>query len=85
LRVQEKTVAAWRRGCCAYGIKGAPRPKPTGRPPNLTPTPQAALAALLDEGPIKAGFSRACWRSPMIQQVIDDRCGVVSTIFSIAP
>jgi transposase len=84
LRVHEKTVAAWIRGFCSYGIKGAPRHKPTGRPPKLTPTQKAALAALIDEGPIKAGFSSACWRSPMIQQVIYDRFGVFYNIFYIA-
>jgi hypothetical protein len=38
LRVHEKTVVAWVRMFCCYGIKGAPRNKPTGRPPKLTPT-----------------------------------------------
>ena len=68
LRVPEKTVAAWGNACCGYGVQGAPRQKPTGRPPKLTPTQQAALATLIDAGPVKAGFSGACWRSPMIPQ-----------------
>jgi hypothetical protein len=56
LRVHEKTVAAWVGGFCCDGIHGAPRQKPTGRPPTRTPTPQPALATLIDEGPLKAGF-----------------------------
>lgn len=84
LRVHEKTVAAWVRMFCCDGIKGAPRPKPTGRPPKPTPTPKEALAQLIDEGPVRAGFSGACGRSPMIQQVIYDRFGVFSNVFSIA-
>jgi len=84
LRVHEKTLAAWVRGFCCDGIHGAPRQKPTGRPPKLTPTPKAALATLLDEGPLPAGFSGACWRSPMIQQLIYDRFGVFYNVFSIA-
>jgi transposase len=60
LRVHEKTVAAWVRVFCCYGLKGAPRKKPTGRPPKLTPTQREALAILIDEGPVKAGFSGAC-------------------------
>jgi transposase len=84
LRVHEKTVAAWVRVFCCYGIKGAPRKKPTGRPPKLTPTQKAALATLLDEGPVQAGFSGACWRSPMIQQLIHDRFGVFYNVFYIA-
>ena len=84
LRVHEKTVATWVGVFCCYGVQGAPHQKPTGRPPKLTPTQQAALATLLDEGPVKAGFSGACWRSPMIQQLIYDRFGVFYNVFYIA-
>jgi transposase len=84
LRMHEKTIAAWVRLFCCYGLKGAPRKKPTGRPPKLTPTQKAALAILLDEGPVKAGVSGACWRSPMIQQFIDDRFGVFDNVFYIS-
>jgi len=84
LRVQEKTVIKWVGVFCCYGLQGAPHQKPTGRPPTLTPTQQAALATLIDEGPVKAGFSGACWRSPMMQQLIYDRFGVFSNVFYIA-
>jgi transposase len=84
LRVHEKTVATWVRLFCCYGIQGAPRTKPTGRPPKLTPTQQEALATLIEEGPVKAGFRGACWRSPMIQQLIYERCGVYYNVFYIA-
>jgi transposase len=85
LRMHEKTGAAWGRLCCCYGLKGAPRKKPTGRPPKLTPTQQAALAMRIDEGPVKAGCSAACWRSPMIPPLLYDRFGVFDTVFSISP
>jgi transposase len=84
LRVHEKTVAPWVSVFCCYGVQGAPHQKPTGRPPKLTPTQKAALATLLDEGPSKADFSGACWRSPMIQQLIYDCFGVFSNVFYIA-
>ena len=38
----------------------------------------------MDAGPVKAGFSGACWRSPRIQPLIDDRFGVFSNVFSSA-
>ena len=84
LRVHEKTVAAWVHVFCGDGITGAPRQKPTGRPSKLTPTQPEELVALSDAGPVKAGFSGACWRSPMIQPLIDDRFGVFSHVFSLA-
>jgi transposase len=84
LRVHEKTVVKWLSVFCCYGLQGAPRQKPTGRPPKLTPTQKATLATLIDEGPVKAGFSGACWRSPMIQQLIYDRFGVFYNVFYIA-
>jgi transposase len=84
LRVHEKTVATWMREFCCYGLQGAPHPKPTGRPSKLTPTQKAALMTLIDEGPVQAGFSGACWRSPMIQQLIVERFGVYYNVFYIA-
>ena len=84
LRVHEKTVATWVRRFCCDGLQGAPRHKSTGRPPKLPPTPQVACATLLDAGPIQAGFSGACWRFPMSQQLIYERFGVCYNVFYIA-
>jgi transposase len=81
LRVPEQTVAAWVRVFCCCGLNGAPCKLPTGRPPTLTPTQTAALATLIDAGPVQAGFSSACWRSPMLQQLSDDRFGVFYNVF----
>jgi transposase len=84
LRVPEKTVATWLREFCCDGLQGAPRTKPTGRPPKWTPTQKVALATLIEAGPVKAGFSGAGWRSPMIQQMIAERFGVYYNVFHIA-
>jgi transposase len=50
----------------------------------LTPTQQATLATWIEEGPVKMGFSGACWRSPMIQQLMYERFGVYYNVFYIA-
>jgi transposase len=84
LRVHAKTVATWFSTFGCSGLQDTPRTKPTGRPPKLPPTQKAPLATWIEEGPVKAGFSGACWRSPMIQQLICERFGVYYKVFSIA-
>ena len=81
LRVHEKTVATWFSPFGCDGLQDTPRTQPTGRPPTLTPTPHAALATLIEEGPGKAGFRGAGWRSPMSQQLIFERFGGYSNGF----
>jgi transposase len=85
LRVHEKTVATWCVTFCCDGLQDTPRAKPTGRPPKLTATHKASLATWSEEGPVKAGCSGACWRSPMIQQLIYAHFGVYYHVFYIAP
>jgi transposase len=84
LRVHVKTIAEWVRRFCCYGPKGPASKKPGGRKPKLTLTQKEELARLIDQGPVAAGFSGACWRSPMIQQLIFDRFGVFYNVFYIA-
>jgi transposase len=84
LHVHEKTVATWVRLFCCYGLQGKPPCKPTGRPPKRTPTQKATLVTWIEDGPGKAGFRGACWRSPMMQQLIYDRFGVLYNVFYLA-
>ena len=42
------------------------------------------LSRLIDAGPEACGFSGACWRSPMVQQLIKDQFGVSYNVFYIA-
>jgi transposase len=84
LKVTPKTVREWIRLFLVYGIKGPRRKKPTGRPPKLTPRQKDELAQLIEAGPVKAGFTAACWRSPMIQRLIYERFGVYYNVFYIA-
>jgi transposase len=85
LRVHARTVAAWVCVFCGDGRRGAPRNNPTGRPPKLTPTPQAARAIRMDAGPVQAGVRRACWRSPLVPPLLDDRGGGFDHVCSMAP
>jgi transposase len=84
LRITPKTVHQWVRRLLLAGPKGLQRQKPPGRPPKLTKTQKYELAQLIEEGPVKAGFMAACWRSPMIQQLISERFGVFYNVFYLA-
>ncbi|MBA3439377.1 MAG: IS630 family transposase [Pyrinomonadaceae bacterium] len=67
-----------------YGVRGVGFKKPSGRRPKLTKDQQRELADLIDAGPQRSGFSGACWRSPMIQQLIKERFGIAYNVFYIA-
>jgi transposase len=82
LRVTLKTVHQWVRRLLVAGPAGLQRTKPTGRPAKLTKTQKHELATLLDAGPVQAGLTSACWRSPMIQQLSYERFGVFYNVFS---
>lgn len=67
-----------------YGVAGVAFKKSSGRKPKLTPGQRQELAALIDAGPPACGFTGACWRSPMIQELIQQRFGVTYNVFYIA-
>jgi hypothetical protein len=53
-----------------------------GDSPHYSPTRRgfAEPSTLIDEGPAKAGLSGNCWRSPMIQRLIQERFGVFYSV-----
>jgi transposase len=84
LRVTLKTVHQWVRRWLVDGPTGVKRKKPTGRPAKRTKTQPQARAKLIEEGPGQAGFASACWRSPLLQQLISERFGVFYNVFYLA-
>ncbi|MEW6127266.1 MAG: IS630 family transposase [Acidobacteriota bacterium] len=67
-----------------YGVRGVAFKPSTGRRPKLTKSQQQELCRLIEAGPQACGLSGACWRSPMIQQLILDRFSVSYSVFYIA-
>lgn len=70
LRCSCETVRLWINAYLLSGVDSLRPRKSSGRPPKLTKTQKALLKMIILEGPIKAGYSGGCWRTPMIQDYI---------------
>ncbi len=80
-QVSGQTVRNWLQTLFTSGIEELVRFKRSpGRPAKLTKTQRRELGRWLDAGPAAAGFTGACWRSPMIQRLIEARFGVLYSV-----
>ena len=78
LRVSYESVRQWVIKYLVEGISGlSDLHTSPGRQPKLTKTQRKQLGALIDEGPEASGFPGACWRTPMIQELIYEKFGVL--------
>lgn len=84
LKVHEESIGLWVKNFLLRGVDGLKTKKYSGRPPKLTKTQKKELDQIITEGPVKAGFPGACWRSPMIQWLIFERFGVEYSVEYIA-
>ena len=66
------------------GLAALQTKKSPGKPPKLTKTQKEELKELIIAGPVACGFPGACWRSPMIQELIEARFGVAYSVYYIA-
>ena len=84
LKVSKETLFQWVRHYIIYGLKGVNTRKSAGRPPKLTRSQKRELASIIDAGPSAAGFAGNCWRSPMIQHLIQEKYGVSYSVYYIS-
>jgi transposase len=76
LKVCEESIRLWVIKFLLKGPEGLKSRKIPGKPPKLTKSQKKELDKIITEGPTAAGFPGACWRSPMIQNLIYERYGV---------
>ncbi len=76
LRVSSRTVRDWIKRLFIGGIDGLFDKKRSGRPSKLTKKQRRRLSEIIEKGPEKYGFLSACWRTPLVQQVILETFGV---------
>ena len=84
LRVSAEAVRGWLKRYLLLGVSGLRTKKSPGRRPKLTKTQRRELRQLIDAGPAKAGLPGNCWRSPMIQHLIQERFGVLYNVHYIS-
>lgn len=81
LRVSTTAIRQWLTKFLTGGLKAlCTVKKPSGRPGNLTKTQKRQLEKWIIEGPQSVGFPGACWRSPMIQELIHRKFGVFYSV-----
>ena len=76
LGVTRGSVNRWLQWYEADGTDGLATGKPSGRPPRLTESQLAELTALIEAGPIAAGYVTGVWTGPIIGDLIRKRFDV---------
>jgi transposase len=76
LKICDESVRIWMKKFLLKGPAGLKSGKPTGRKPKLTKKQKKLLKDIIIKGPSEAGFTGACWRSPMIQDLIHKKFNV---------
>lgn len=70
LRCSVQTVYNWIKQFLVRRMESLKRRTYSGRPSRLTGKQKKRLAEIIDAGPEAAGYPGACWRSPMVQDLI---------------
>jgi transposase len=76
LNISAQTVRDWLKKYFLQGIHGLRSGKSPGRPSKLTKSQRKILSEIITDGPEKSGFQGACWRTPMLQHLIQEKFGV---------
>jgi len=81
LHVSDEFVRAWVKKYMQGGVKaGTNRKCSPGRPTKLTQIQRRRLSKIIEQGPQKSGFFGACWRTPMIQELILNKFNVLYNV-----
>jgi len=84
LKVSAEAIRIWVKKFILKGPKGLKDKTIPGRPSKLTKKQKKELTELILKGPAESDFPGACWRSPMIQDLIKDRFGVFYNAYYIS-
>ena len=71
-----ETIRGWIRDFLMYRLEFLKIKKPIGRHPNLSEEQKQKLKQMIIDGPEQSGFDGGCWRTPMIQHLIEKKFGI---------
>lgn len=77
LSVSQESLYAWLRDFLVDRLESLRYQRNPGRPSRLTKGEKRHLKKIITEGPLAYGFTRGCWSSLLVQQVILDKFGVL--------
>ena len=83
--VTRGSVNRWLQWYEAQGIDGLVTSKPPGRRPKLTEDQRRELAAIVEAGPLAAGYQSGVWTGPMVGDLIQHRFGVTYHKHNVPP
>lgn len=73
--VTRGSVNRWLQWYEAMGVEGLRTEKPPGPTPKLDAAQREELSAVVDAGPLAAGYQSGVWTGPMIGDLIEQRFG----------
>lgn len=73
LGITRGAINRWLRWYELEGVDGLSTGKPPGRAPILSEVQRAELTAIIEAGPLAAGYSSGVWTGPMIGDLIEER------------
>ena len=76
LQLAEQTVRNYVHAFILQAADSLRYQPPPGRPAGLTKTQRKELAALITAGPEAAGFASACWTTPLVAELVQQRFGI---------
>ena len=83
LNVSVESIRIWVNRFIISGPKALDAKKIPGRPPKLTKSQRKELEKLICDGPQNNGFPGACWRTPMIQELILEKFNIFYSVWHI--
>jgi transposase len=84
LDVTQETVRSWVSQFLEFGVSSFKIKRSTGRPSKLSPIQKKSLTQHIESGPTHLGYPGACWRSPMIQDLIQKKFEIFYSVAYIA-